>query len=276
MLRCFAVLSLLLSVRLSGQNLVADSSFESALNHGDSSWVSPPGIDSNLTNWFTYLSKGDARYYHADVPRYLCYTCPGKQTLKYRGARSGSAYVDVAVSSVQRDSADGKAHLRFNGTLLYSKLTEPLTKGAIYKVVMFVRLDSSCAYAQDRISFAFTKFIDSASIDTLTFGSLSAIHKGETVCLDATNEWTMITGTFTATGGERFLLLGGTARGTKMKFVGRKLRYYERTPEQAENEKGMEISDGIYLGNGTSVVDPNGNGSVIYHIDDVSVTQIAK
>jgi len=123
-----------------------------------------------------------------------------------------------------------------NREYLQVQLTSPLVAGQTYEVSFYVKRLTFYSYAVNRIGAYFTSSeVDLTSTSALTSLTPQVEH---TTMLNGT-AYTLISGTFTATGGEQYMLIGNF-----------------------RNDAGTTFQD----------VESNGNNKSYYYIDDLSVT----
>lgn len=175
----------------SAQNLVVDPGFEELDSMPD--WVSQ--IDRS-TQWST-PNRATPDHYHSGSGYFPChvpYNMAGKQW-----PRSGSAYVGIITQA--NDLAYSE--------LVQGRLSEPLKKGAYYKVSYYVSLACISKYVDHRLGAFFAT--DSISSD---FRTVPTAERGHVVtpmrvpeCSDM-DSWQLVTGMYKAKGGEKYIVLG--------------------------------------------------------------------
>ena len=187
-----ALLTLLLSwCAGAAQNLVVDPSFEEL--------DSLPDRVSQIERsrqWST-PNRATPDYYHSGSGYYPChvpYNMAGKQW-----PHSGLAYVGIITQA--NDLAYSE--------LVQGRLSEPLKKGAYYKVSYYVSLACISKFVDHRLGAFFSA--DSISSE---FRTVPAQERGHTVtamkvpeCRDV-DSWQLVTGMYKAKGDEKFIVFG--------------------------------------------------------------------
>ncbi|HUM45488.1 MAG TPA: T9SS type A sorting domain-containing protein [Chitinophagales bacterium] len=176
----------------SAQNLVLNGSFEnySACPNNYSQ------LDSALY-WTTPTAFSSSDYYHAcaDPSTFVSVPLNGPG---YQEANSGEAYAGI--------------YLVFPGSLNYREylevqLADTLIKDACYIFQMYVNLTNTCKFTTDAVGAYFS---DTAIINLTTFNPLPVIPQisnSNGNFLD-TLEWTLVSATYQASGGESHLIIG--------------------------------------------------------------------
>lgn len=176
-----------------GQNLVPNPSFEDT--------VSCPTVfgDFSVSNW-TKPTQGSPDYLNicnsgdANVPNNL---------LGSQSALSGNAYVGIAVYDTQ-----GVYSYR---EYIQIQLQQTLALGQKYWVSFYVSLADLTDYAIQELGVYFspTQINDNSMDSTLVFAPQIEFSGG---VINDKNNWTKISGSFTATGNENYLIIGNFNR----------------------------------------------------------------
>jgi gliding motility-associated-like protein len=221
-LHCTLILILMANYMLLSQNLVYNGSFEQY----DTCPSAP--FQLNYANyWFSanWGGGGSSEYFNACDSSGFCYVPSNGFTYQY--ARTGSAYVGTGCYGVVNE---GREYVE--GTLI-----TPLVTGTIYCVSFYVSLSDYSSYGIDALGVYFTN--DSLITHSgLVYLVTPQIANNPSIIIIDKENWVKIEGTFTASGGERFLTIG--------------------------NFKRNYQTDTITL-------TPNPNGYAYYLIDDVAV-----
>ncbi len=208
-MRMLLVISLLFGLHAfaqdENQNLVPNPSFE-AKNHCP---VIIANFNSAVQTWNGY---GSVEYYHecglngAGVP--------DNWYGNIHPHGDGEAY--AAISLWAEQFANFREYISV-------KLTKSLVAGSEYKVTMYVSLADSVAYATNSLGVYVTR--DSISNEEYLsdiFLSKTPSFEYDGSLLDNKENWTLVEGTFTAEGGEQYLVIGNFADDVKtdIHFVG--------------------------------------------------------
>lgn len=235
----FLLLVLLTNVR--AQNLVPDSSFEwnayiptdfSAIN-ASRSWTRPSGGTSDLFCTLTKAQKykTDKAFSFVDVPQ---------NAMGYQQAHSGTCYAGLFAQS----HGDYREYLQ-------TPLNKPLRKNVTYLFSMYVSLaDYSRAYI-DQLGVCLLPSKASFSMsDVITNLEPNYVKTGEFPGDDVA-DWHLLSFTYTAKGGEAYLLIGS------FEF-------------DAARETGFVAPKEM-----RSRINQNENRDAYYYIDDVSLLELA-
>ena len=221
-LHCTLILILMANYMLLSQNLVYNGSFEqydTCPNNG--------GQINRAKYWFSANNGlgGSSEYFNA-CDNLDNFGVPSN-SFTYQYAHTGSAYVGTGCYGVVNE---GREYVE--GTLI-----TPLVTGTIYCVSFFVSLSDYSSYGIDALGVYFTNdsLITHSGLVYLVTPQIA--NNPSNIIIDKEN-WVKIEGTFTASGGERFLTIGNFKRN--------------------------------YQTNTITLV-PNPNGYAYYLIDDVAV-----
>jgi hypothetical protein len=184
-------LSLLASPHfISSQNLVINPSFEDSLQCPSGS-----GAFVNYVATWTKPSYGSADYFYAGCPMAPTDEPP----------RTGNAYAGIIVY----DPANIREYMT-------GHLSSPLTAGTLYTVSFYVNLNSSCMRGINEIgAYATATNINNANANPII---LTPQVQG-TSPYTATSGWQLVQGSFTATGGEQYLIIGSFVPDSSMTFT---------------------------------------------------------
>jgi OOP family OmpA-OmpF porin len=186
-----SVLFLLLALQVQGQNLIPNNSFESN--------TAPPVTWQEmrkLTSWYNPVIGCEASSYFMEGA-YL----PSREIKGNVHPHSGKAFMGIAVDLKRGDEEVSQ--------YLAVQLTEPLQKGRMYHISLYIRLCNHMHYAVDHLGAVFLK---EKNIITgcKTLECESYVHlKGAGEAITNEKEWEKIEGTYTAEGGEQYVIFGG-------------------------------------------------------------------
>jgi OmpA-OmpF porin, OOP family len=174
-----------------GQNLIPNSNFEQ--------FSSCPSNTSQLDTclyWFDPLNlSGAADYYNT------CATFPGVSVpynnLGFQNAHSGVAYSGIYLSQTTGNIRE----------YLEVPLISPLILDSCYHLEMYVNLGNDCKYTTDAIGAYFSNTIiqNVGSYAPLQF--VPQVFNTTGNAFD-TLTWTLVSGDYTAAGGEKYLIIG--------------------------------------------------------------------
>lgn len=177
-----------------GQNLVPNPSFEDT--------ISCPSLLAELskTTFWSTPTQGSADYFHicssgsVNIPN---------NTFGHQHAHSGSAYIGIAVYDL-----DSTYSYR---EYIQVQLQQPLTSGQKYWVTLYASLGDTVDYAIQELGayFSASQINDNSMDSTLMFNP--QIEYSEGIIADE-NGWSKISGSFTASGTENYLLIGNFNR----------------------------------------------------------------
>lgn len=175
---------------LSAQNLVINPSFEDSLQCPSGS-----GAFVNFVATWTKPSYGSADYFYAGCPM-----APNDEP-----PRTGNAYGGIIVY----DPANIREYMT-------GHLSSPLVAGTLYTVSFYVNLNSSCMRGINEIgAYATATNINNTNANPII---LTPQVQG-TIPYTATSGWQLVQGSFTATGGEQYLILGSFVPDSAMTFT---------------------------------------------------------
>ena len=182
---CFASLIALifLSEKISAQNLL--------LNPGLENYITCPGFgqfSSTYINDWTKPSIASTDYYNNN--------CPGIQPVN-QVPHGGNAYFGIIAYNVgteYREYATGH-------------LSSPLIAGTVYTVEFYVSLHDNYIQAVNEIGAYFSAAVPGPFSNTLHIAVTPQIEN-TTGVLGSDSTWMMISGSFTAAGGEQYVTIG--------------------------------------------------------------------
>lgn len=175
---------------LTAQNLVINPSFEDSLQCPSGS-----GAFVNYVATWTKPSYGSADYFYAGCP-----IAPNDEP-----PRTGNAYGGIIVY----DPANIREYMT-------GHLSSPLLAGTLYTVSFYVNLNSSCMRGINEIgAYATATNINNANALPII---LTPQIQGS-IPYTATSGWQLVQGSFTATGGEQYLILGSFVPDSIMTFT---------------------------------------------------------
>tara|TARA_R110001592_G_scaffold361235_1_gene671420 strand:- start:303 stop:1223 length:921 start_codon:yes stop_codon:yes gene_type:complete len=176
------------------QNLVPNPSFEDTIG-------CPAGLnDLPKTTFWTVPTLGSPDYFHtcnsgdANVPNNIFGT---------QSALSGSAYIGISVY----DTFNSYSYREY----IQIQLQQTLVSGQKYWVSFYVSLADLNDYAIQEFGayFSPTQINDNTMDSTLMFNP--QVEFSDSV-ISSKNDWTKVSGSFTATGNENYLILGNFNR----------------------------------------------------------------
>lgn len=172
------------------QNLVPNPSFEDTIQ-------CPAGLNSltNAINWINPTIASPDHFHScntgtAGVP---------SNGFGSQAARTGNSYVGIHTS----DFVSSNEYREY----IQCELTSPLQIGQKYKVAFFVSLSEGSGKACDNIG-AYLSSAQISSSSNLTLLYSPQITSPINAPTTSKTEWTEITGTFMATGGEKYITIG--------------------------------------------------------------------
>ncbi len=180
------------------QNLVKNPSFEehSCLPkemsnfHCVNYWKSVKGVDLNF-------------YYHADAPPrsegLVWFKPPTFGGYLYQEPRTGDAIISICVSNLLQQSY----------YIVQGMLTESLKAGHKYHAELYVNLADDCPQTSSSFQICFSDSMFPSMVSMSYYHNLRPqVANSDTNFITDKVGWTKISGTFTASGGERFFALG--------------------------------------------------------------------
>ncbi|MEI6816964.1 MAG: T9SS type A sorting domain-containing protein [Bacteroidota bacterium] len=197
MKKILIVVCFLIGNEIKGQNLVMNPSFEDT--------VQCPNYISQISRclyWSNPWETANPDYFN---------TCDGNglggvpnNHFGYESAHLGDAYVGICTSK-----ENVTTHIKFNyREYIEGQLLSPLIAGINYCVSFYVSAYDSVEYVSNNIGAYFsTVFI----ADTCNFCVMPYIPQVENPInnnLNSRNGWTEVSGSFIATGGERYIIIG--------------------------------------------------------------------
>lgn len=182
---------------LIAQNLVPNPSFEAYS-------ICPSGSGQlyHATSWFQPRKNSTASVNQACSSEYF-HTCGSgfvnapNSSFGYQNAKTGNAYIGFSyyesIGLNYREYAE-------------VKLIDPLVSGQRYKLEFYASLTDYCRYAIKQLDACFTT---DSLFDSTVFVISSIVPQFQnTTFVSDTMNWTKVSGSFIAAGGERFLTLG--------------------------------------------------------------------
>ncbi|MBU2913814.1 MULTISPECIES: OmpA family protein [Reichenbachiella] len=206
--------------QLHSQNMVINPSFEEI-------WDCPYTMDQlkYVKSWFPFgTADPSPDFFHGcasdgfmGVPNNMF----GEQT-----AHSGESYVGMICYLTSRSGRGWKVPANHREYVMV-QLTKPLVAGNEYYGEFWVNLVDACEFSINNIGMYFTKDMPNFDWQTMNFHHYKAqINSDPDQQLDDNEEWTKVSGTFTAKGGELALTLGTflpdsslETKRTKRKFI---------------------------------------------------------
>jgi OmpA-OmpF porin, OOP family len=185
----FLIFLLIFSTKVPAQNLVTNGDFEQLVS-------CPTGLSqlTSTVSWFT-PTNGSPDYFHecstgsADVPENI---------FGYQYAHSGEGYGGIEPWAVSP-----------NGYREYfeTQLSSPLVAGTCYYFEMYVNTGDVCQFTTDDIQVYFSDVVVTgiATNQNLSFTPQISNVTGNFI---DTMSWVPVTGMYTATGGEEYIIIG--------------------------------------------------------------------
>ena len=187
-------LCLFLSLKVSAQNLVLNPSFEDTI-----ACTGTYAMPCNYWYWATYGSPD----YFSEQPDINCVVPAPQSTAGFQYARTGIAYVGLGVFTEHTISAFINKREYVGGIL-----SDTLKQGHEYCVSFYVSVAEEFKYVTDGIGLYLS--VDSA-VDYTINTNLSFVpqisNPAGNIIYDTLN-WVQISGTYIATGGEKYLTIG--------------------------------------------------------------------
>jgi hypothetical protein len=162
-----------------------DCPFSGSLLQYAVGWVSPTGYTPD------YLNACDTTSYNMGVPSNVYGT---------QYARTGDAYAGI-ITMIETDSRE----------YIQAQLNSPLLSGYTYEVTFYVSPADVCTYISNDIGAYFsTTPIHSIPANSLLYLPYIPQVQNNVVTnpLNVRDVWTKVSGTFTASGGERYITIG--------------------------------------------------------------------
>jgi OOP family OmpA-OmpF porin len=195
------ILFLLLSgyIQAGAQNLIPNGSFEN-------NTVCPNNNSQiNLaTPWMNPSTTGSPDYYHQ------CGSYPASVPLNntgYQQPMQGLGYSGMYLYSILSGS-DLREYIE-------APLTTTLQAGFCYKFKMYVSLCSNYRLTTDDIGAYFSPTLISVGLNYNALPYTPQVSNTQGVFLDTLN-WTLVSGSFVASGNEQYVIIGNFKNGTKL------------------------------------------------------------
>jgi hypothetical protein len=174
-------------------NHVTNGSFENIIN------CNSPFIDYKAIGW----SGVDSTKFTAPLYNIVCGNVPNTQ-VGYQMPQEGGGFIRLSLYYPQGPTYFTRSNLK-------NRLRQQLKVGATYCAKMYVNLQHNCPTAID----GFDIYFGGGEIDTikyfarlpLTFLTPQVSNPSGNIVND-TASWTPVTGTFVATGGEKYMVIG--------------------------------------------------------------------
>jgi len=192
---------------LSGQNIIKNGSFEEVVDgYCPASTTSTyEQINDNILHWRVNTTGGVTLIDEWNTPDYF-HSCShnvnSSNFAGYQPFRTGEAYMGIKITNLQN------INLR---EFLFQELEEPLEAGNQYSFTMYVSLaESTSVHGINSLGAA---FVNNEIIDDLpTPQSLIDLNISPQIehseVISNTTDWTEISGTFVAQGGENYIIIG--------------------------------------------------------------------
>ncbi|WP_350286941.1 gliding motility-associated C-terminal domain-containing protein [uncultured Croceitalea sp.] len=198
----FVLLFFTLTVEVVGQcasNLVPNPSFEDRTGCASGTSLGAPfnfDVFDNIANWYSPTGgTSDAMSTcNGKVPSYFFYGGDNQVTHFYQNPVHGDGIAAIYINAPTLQSAE----------YLQVELTGPLTAGVTYQLEFYASLAETSLIGSQIGGY----LTNTAFEDYSTGGVLSATPQVTSGIITDKDNWTLVSGSFTATGGERFLTLG--------------------------------------------------------------------
>jgi hypothetical protein len=185
------VTALCILTKAHGQNLVPNYNFEHFIQCPDTASI---GLYANLdSTWYCYAS---ADYFNTcDQTAYF-----GIPTsiFGFQPPMNGNGYTGILAYLPNYTG----------GEYLQIKLTNPLTAGQTYYVQYYVNLANISRYAIENMGAMFTDTVFDLQTSSISTWSVPQIENPAGTMLSDTINWTRVSGSFVANGGELYMTLG--------------------------------------------------------------------
>lgn len=197
---CIIIILFTCSVCKAQFNLVPNPSFEQFS-------LCPFGFGQipNAAGWNIPLFSTTPDYFNAcctnlnvDVPQNLC---------GYESARTGNAYSGIVTFHIQQQTTQQKNYREY----IQSELTDSLIAGVEYCIRWYVSACDSCNYVCNNMGMFFSHVqVNDTCVppNPCNLNYLPQLENPSTNNLNNPNGWTQISGTYTATGGEKYIIIG--------------------------------------------------------------------
>jgi hypothetical protein len=193
------VLMFFTCIACDSQNLVPNPGFEQFS-------VCPTGFGEVplATGWSIPLFSTTPDYFNAcnsignvDVPQSIC---------GYEAAHSGDAYAGILTFHIQQQTTMQKNYREY----IQCELTDSLIAGVSYCISWYVSACDSCDYVCNNMGMLFShvQINDTCSPNPCNLNYLPQLENPSTNNLNNRNGWTEISGTYIATGGEKYIIIG--------------------------------------------------------------------
>ncbi len=179
------------------QNLVTNGDFEQ--------YYSCPTLEAQIdtaVNWFGPTAPGTPDYYHVCCPNTFVGVPYHASGDGYQLPKSGDAYTGIFIY---------RSNFTNIREYIETQLTSPLVANSCYHFEMFVNLSNNCNYTSDDLGVYFSDTVIAeytAPIDSFLLPFTPQINNSTGNIITDTLNWTLISGNYTAQGGELFLLIG--------------------------------------------------------------------
>lgn len=192
---CFPVA---IPLQTEGQNLVPNPSFEEYSQCPDPATLDPmPDNMIELATGWGNPTGYSPDYFNSCVPITNGYGVP-QNGRGFQNARTGNAYAGL-ISMIETDSRE----------YIQTELTQTLIAGKQYLVTFYVSLCEVSTYASNNIgAYFYNNAINLPSHMWVLSFSPQIANNPVTNPLTDTLGWTEVSGTFTALGGEKYMIIG--------------------------------------------------------------------
>ncbi len=227
-----------------GQNLVPNPSFEQL-----DTCPYTLTVISYATPWTSANSQSSSDVYHACGTPPLIFGVP-TNLFGYQVANTGDAYAGIiCYSSLLVDYRE----------YIEVRLTDSLKKDSLYRVSFYHNLVDQARWSINRIGAALT-------VDSLwkigvkpPFTNTPAVENDSTIMLNDTVNWVLITGTYLAQGGERYITIGN---------------FYYDSSTTIQQHFGGDMNAYYYIDDVSVTLESEGGGEGIDELDQNSLIHI--
>jgi gliding motility-associated-like protein len=193
--KLFLIFYLGTGIKVFSQNLVPNYSFENTISC--TQWylmANPPPPPGPITNWFTPTASTADWFATFNT----CGQTAPLSAFGFQFARTGNAYCGFGVST---DGSNTREYLS-------CQLIQPLQQSKRYCVNFYVSPGETLRYFVDGMGAYFSVDTPSCSGNYCFLSYPSQVNNIPLNVLTDTVNWTLISGTFIANGGEKFITLG--------------------------------------------------------------------
>lgn len=165
------------------------------IQHWQADGVMPPDINSNGRNTPDYYNSCDTQINGFGVP---------SNVSGYQDAKTGNAYMGII-----RNYNNSNSNIPDRSEYLIQELKNPLTAGITYSFSMFVSVAEYVSFGVSHLGAAFVEELPFANgLPTSEVLSHITPQIEYTSAITDKDNWVEVSGTFTATGTEKYVMIG--------------------------------------------------------------------